>query len=209
MCPIVYLHGFASAPTSTKAQFFREQLESAGAHVTIPDLAAGNFEQLTISAQLSVIEKAAHGAPVRLMGSSMGGWLAALYASTHPEVERLVLLAPAFGFNRRWPERLGEAQMEKWRRDKSLPVYHYGDRSFRRVSYGLIEDAARYADFPGFRQPALIFHGLHDDIVPVRNSEAFASTHANAKLHVLDSGHDLLDVMAEIAPRVVEFLTGA
>ena len=31
----------------------------------------------------------------------MGGYLAALYASRHPEIDRMVLLAPAFGFGTR------------------------------------------------------------------------------------------------------------
>ena len=70
---ILYLHGFASSPASRKARFFAELLRAAGALVDIPDLAAGDFEHLTISGQLRVIERAAAGNPVALMGSSMGG----------------------------------------------------------------------------------------------------------------------------------------
>src|SRR5690348_17748458 len=53
------------------------------------------FEHLTISGQLGVLERTLQNEPVRLIGSSMGGYLAALYAARHPEVDRLVLLAPA------------------------------------------------------------------------------------------------------------------
>ena len=95
---ILYLHGFASSPASSKARFFAERMRAAGALIDIPDLAAGDFEHLTISGQLRVIERAAAGDPVALMGSSLGGYLAALYAARHPEVSRVVLLAPAFGF---------------------------------------------------------------------------------------------------------------
>src|SRR5689334_23786387 len=107
MTRIVYLHGFASGPSSSKARYFKEHLEANGARVDVPDLAAGDFEHLTISGQISLIEAMAGGEPVSLMGSSMGGYLASIYASRHPEVRRIVLLAPAFAISRRWPEWLG------------------------------------------------------------------------------------------------------
>ncbi len=47
MIRILYLHGFASGPFSTKARYFRDLLERAGARVDVPDLAAGDFENLT------------------------------------------------------------------------------------------------------------------------------------------------------------------
>ena len=55
-------------------------------------------------------------------------------------------------------------------------------------------------------QPALIFHGEHDDVVPPQYSEQFAAQHANAKLEIVDSGHDLLNQLTHIGPKVVEFL---
>ena len=207
MTPIVYLHGFASGPSSSKARYFRDRLERAGAQVRIPDLAAGDFEHLTISGQLAVLEDAAAGKPAALMGSSMGGYLAALYAARHPEVTRLVLLAPAFGFARRWPSRLGPNAAEEWRTRGTMEFFHYADNRMRSLSYGLLEDAARYEDFPEFRQPALIFHGSHDDVVPVQYSQQFAASHANAELQILDSGHELLNVLDHMAERVVPFLT--
>jgi len=57
----------------------------------------GRFEALTISGQLQGDRAGRRRSSVILMGSSLGGYLAALYASRHPDqVERLVLLAPAF-----------------------------------------------------------------------------------------------------------------
>ena len=91
---VLYLHGFASGPSSGKAQWFRRAFAERGIELEIPDLVEGGFENLTITGQLGVIERAAKGEPVSLIGSSMGGYLAALYASRHPEAARLVLLAP-------------------------------------------------------------------------------------------------------------------
>jgi uncharacterized protein len=202
----LYLHGFASSPLSIKALFFSDLLRKSGLEVRIPDLSEGDFEHLSLSRQLSLLERLAAAAPVSLIGSSMGGYLAALYASRHPEVERVVLLAPAFRFAHRWEERLGPTEMEIWRRTDRLEVFHYGDRQVRRLRYGLFEDALQYEDFPDFSQPALIFHGLHDDVVPPAYSETFAATHPNAVLELLPSGHDLLDVLDRIAPQIERFL---
>ena len=203
---ILYLHGFASGPSSSKARYFRARWEALGAHVEIPDLAAGDFEHLTISGQLAVIDSIRHSEPQVLAGSSMGGYLAALYAARHPEIARLVLLAPAFAFARRWPERLGAAAMERWRATRTIDVFHYAANGTRPLSYRLMEDAAAYEDFPDFRQPALIFHGAQDEVVPPELSQAFAASHPNVTLEIVDSGHELLNVLDEIAPEIDSFL---
>jgi hypothetical protein len=207
MTRVLYLHGFASGPNSTKARHFRQRLEQAGVAVDVPDLAAGDFEHLTLTGQLGVIERAAAGEPVALVGSSMGGYLAALYAARHPEATRLVLMAPAFGFARRWTEYLGPAQVEEWRRTGAMEVMHYGDNRNRLLSYALLEDAAGYEEFPDFAQPALIFHGEHDDVVPVEFSVRFAATHPNVRIEVVNSGHELIDVLDHMGQRAEEFLT--
>src|SRR5215471_21591004 len=134
MTRVLYLHGFASGPGSSKARYFRDRLSSAGMRVDIPDLAQGDFEHLTITGQLAVIERAAAGDPVSLIGSSMGGYLAALYATRHRETERVVLLAPAFGFARRWPERLGAERIAEWRRSGTMQVFHYSEGGMRPLS---------------------------------------------------------------------------
>jgi uncharacterized protein len=208
MTRVVYLHGFASSPASTKARYFQEKLEAAGALVDVPDLAGGDFQHLTITGQLRVLERVAGGRPVSLIGSSMGGYLAALYAARHAEVERIALLAPAFGFARRWKEELGPARIEEWRRAQVMPVFHYGANSERDVGFQLLEDAERYEDYPDFQQPSLIFHGSQDGTVPVRYSVEFTARHPNARLEIVDSGHDLVNVLEDIAPKLVRFLSG-
>src|SRR5436305_15299804 len=104
---LIYLHGFASGPQSSKAQFFRRRFEEIGVEMRIPDLCEGNFERLTIGGQLREIEKGAQGDDVLLIGSSMGGYRVVLYAARRLEVSKVVVLAPAFGFARRWSLRFG------------------------------------------------------------------------------------------------------
>jgi hypothetical protein len=172
----------------------------------IPDLAQGDFEHLTISGQLRVIEDLIQGERCRLVGSSMGGYLAALYAAEHSEVERVVLLAPAFGFATRWRE-MQSPSIERRNETNWLEVYHYGDKAMRRVHYELIEDASHFPDYPDFTQSALIFHGVNDTVVPIDYSRRFADFHPNTFLRELDSDHELLDVLPAITEEAIRFLT--
>jgi uncharacterized protein len=206
MTPIVYLHGFASGPGSGKARHLGAYLRERGADVVIPDLAEGDFAHLTLTRQLAVIDRATRGRSVSLIGSSMGGYLAALYASRHPEVERIVLLAPAFGFGQRWPARLGAEKVAEWRRTGWMDVYHYALGRNVPLSSELLEDGPRYEGFPNFTHPTLIFHGAHDDVVPAAYSQEFVATHSNARLEILDSSHELTDMLDYMAPRIAEFL---
>jgi uncharacterized protein len=206
MTRLLYLHGFASSPASKKAQFFRERFAQFGIDLEIPDLAEGNFEHLTISGQLAVIEGIAQGGPVSLIGSSLGGYLAALYAARHPQVDKLVLMAPAFCFPRSYADSLGPDRLEEWKRAGWLPVFHYGDGGMRRLGYQLVEDGLNYPDFPSFAQPALIFHGSHDSSVPPKLSQEFAGKHANVHLEMFDSDHELINVLEPMWERIMKFL---
>ncbi len=203
---ILYLHGFASGPSSQKAQFFKRRFEEQGVKLEILDLAEGNFEELTISGQLGVIERHARGETLSLIGSSMGGYLAALYAARHPEVEKLVLLAPAFRLPTWWPESIGEEEMSAWKHHGYRKVYHYSDGSERSLRYGIIEDGSQYEDFPEFPQPALIVHGRHDDVVPCGFSSEYAKGKPNVRLVIVDSGHELVDCLELIWPETRRFL---
>jgi hypothetical protein len=203
---VIYLHGFASSPGSRKATFFRERFFREGIPIRIPDLAEGDFEGLSITRQLKAVEREAAGEPVVLIGSSLGGYLAALHAARHPESQAVVLMAPAFDFAARWRLRTGESQMAQWQSTGWLPVFHYGEGGPARVGFQLYKDAMQYEAYPEVRQPALVLHGRNDDVVPHELSERFAAGRANADLHLLDSDHELTDVLTELWELTWQFL---
>lgn len=205
--PVLYLHGFASGPSSKKARFFGERLAARGVDCTTPDLAAGDFAGLTITGQLRVAEAAMAGRRVHLMGSSLGGYLAALLAAAHPQmVERVVLLAPAFDFAARWRARLGEDTFAAWQQTDALEVFHYGEGRPSAVRFSLYSDALQYAPFPSVIQPALVFHGRADEVVPYELSERFAALTPSARLRIVDSGHELVDVTETMWRETCDFL---
>lgn len=170
-------------------------------------MAAGDFAGMTISSQLEVLRQAVGGQRVSLIGSSLGGYVGALYAARRPaEVNRLVLLAPAFGFARRWSERLGEEQVNRWRQSGSLEIDHYGTKQKELLRYGFLENALHYEEFPAVTQPTLILHGQHDDIVPAALSQDYARRHQHVEFRLLASDHGLVDVADEIFEGSARFL---
>ena len=209
----VYLHGFASGPSSRKARFFADRFNEQGIPLETPELtppeSEGGFEALTLTGQLALLERLIQNEPCVLMGSSMGGYLSAIYASRHPEVARIVILAPAFCLARRWRENWGDERLEQWRSQGYVEVFHYAQQREARIGYGLIEDATRYPDYPAVRQPALIFHGIQDPIVPVEFAREFAARTPASKLIEFDSGHELTDCMDAMWHETTNFVRGA
>ncbi len=212
---VVYLHGFASSPQSSKARFFGGKFAEAGVTFDAPQLDQGEFRNLTISGQMIVVGNAvsahrgklAKGEPLVLMGSSLGGYLAALYAQRHPKaVDRLVLLAPAFEFLQRWRERLSSQEIEKWKREGSIAIFHYGSKNEQRLDYQFLEDAAQYEAAPDFHQRALILHGTEDTVVPCQVSHNFALEHTRVRVALFKSGHELTDVLEDLWRETSRFL---
>ncbi|MBI4891283.1 MAG: alpha/beta fold hydrolase [Acidobacteria bacterium] len=206
MSPVLYLHGFASSPQSKKAQYIRQRFASTGLEMELPELVPGPFGEQTITGQLQLIEEIAAGRKVSIIGSSLGGYLAALYAARHPEVHKLVLLAPAFGFAEIWANALGPAQVAAWEASGKMMQMNYATEVEEELSWRLMEDARGYEAEPAVTQPTLIVHGRQDLVVPVEGSRAFAATRPNVELQEVDDTHELSADLPGLFDSLSEFL---
>jgi pimeloyl-ACP methyl ester carboxylesterase len=203
---LTYLHGFASGPGSTKARFFAAHLAARGAKLRVPDLAP-DFTHQTITGMLGLVDALLDEAPSVLLGSSLGGYLAALAAARRPtRVPGLVLFAPAFGFAARWEERVGAETMKRWRERGTAPVHHYGVGRELPLSIDLLDDARRHPPAPDSRVPTLVFAGRRDESVPLADVERWVAGRPRCELVVYDSGHELTDVLDPMWGRTVRFL---
>lgn len=207
----IYLHGFASGPRSHKATDLRDRFAAVGVSLVIPDLNQDDFSHLTLTRQLQQVEALlpTEPAPVTLIGSSFGGLTAAWIGQRHAQVDRLVLLAPAFGFLAHWSVKLGEAQVQAWKSTGFLSVYHYAEGRMLPLSYGFVEDAARYSEDHIQRPvPTLILHGIFDQVIPVQASREFARDRPWVRLVELNSDHALTDVSEAIWAEIQAFCAG-
>lgn len=205
---LLYLHGFSSSPGSFKARVFERRLAERGEGLVVPALDEGDFERLTLGRQLALIERVAGGArPLAVIGSSMGGYLAALHASRFP-VDALVLMAPAVDFRARWTEKVGEADLSRWRADGFTEVDHVAQGRKARLRWDLMEEAAAHEPWPRVSCPALVFQGSRDDVVPPARVRRWVAMNPTARLVMLESGHELTDVAEAIAAQALEFLAG-
>ena len=208
---VLYLHGFASSPKSTKVGFFSARLREHGVEVRCPDFNQPDFATLTTTRmldQLGAELARLNGAPATLVGSSLGGTLAILAAERcAAQVDRLVLLAPAVMFAKPGHHLLPPERIEEWRRRGALPFFHYADNAARDLQFGFYEDSLRYDAFNAtVWQPVLIFQGLRDESVDYRTVEAFAKTRSNVTLSLLDDDHQLIASLPRIWNDVREFL---
>jgi predicted esterase YcpF (UPF0227 family) len=197
----IYLHGFASSPESAKAVYLCDRFAELGISLEIPDLNQGEFSHLTITRQLTQVETMLANAetPAILIGSSLGGLTSAWLGQRHSQVQRLVLLAPAFGFLSHWLPKLGVEQLQQWQTSGYLQVYHYTERRSLPLHYQFVEDAHQYQDSQLLRPvPTLIFHGRKDEVIPIESTRDYAHERPWVQLIELDSDHALTDVMPEI-----------
>jgi hypothetical protein len=209
---VVYLHGFASSPASSKAQRFARELAAFGVGFSCPDFNLPSFETLTVTRMLDETQAALDAAgegPVALIGSSLGAFVAvhALARDVGRRVDRLILLAPALDFGGNRLRQLGEQGIEEWRRAGRLRVFHYASNEPRDVGFELYEDAARYDAFAvTLPVPALVVQGTRDETVRPEMVIAWAGTQPRVDLRLVDDGHQLAASMDEIWETSARFL---
>lgn len=206
MLNVLYLHGFCSSSGSAKGVWLGERFKGLGVHVELPDLDEGDFEHSTLTRQLALVQRLAEELrPSLVIGSSLGGYLAALHAARHPgTAPALVLLAPAFDFANRLTAALGPEE-ERWRANGVRAFYHYRARSDMDLAYSFLEDVRGFEPFPDVRVPAKVLHGTNDESVDPALSVRFALGRSNVAVEWYDTDHQMLDVMDQLWISIRDF----
>jgi len=174
----ILCHGMESDKNSEKLIYLGRKLAEAGVLALRFDFAyvgesTGKFEDITYSGEVedlkaayAVIQERRPG-KTGILGSSMGGTVALLFAATEPSVAALVTVAaPVHPEN--FPGRILTApQLQEWRARGF--VFHHGQR----FNVSLLEDLDRL-NVPhaarGVKCPVLILHGDADEVVPVKEA---------------------------------------
>lgn len=205
----LYLHGFGSGPRSIKAIYLNNRFAQQGLELNVPDLNQADFFNLTLTRQLQQCEAilAAKPRAWTILGSSLGGLVAAWLGQRNLNVERLVLLAPAFEFLSHWQQQIGIAKLEQWQRDGSIEVFHYVEDQPLPLSYQFWVDMSQYAETVLHQTAAatLILHGIADEVIPIEVSRNYAAQSPDCTLIELPSDHGLTDVLPEIWAATQQF----
>jgi pimeloyl-ACP methyl ester carboxylesterase len=206
---VVYVHGFASSPASSKATWLARELQGHGVGFSCPDLNAPDFSSLTVSRMIAQTLDAVppHSGPVALAGSSLGAYVAvhAAMAREARPIDRLLLLAPAFDFGGGRLTHLGPHSVEEWRRDGFVSVFHYAYGESRQVGVQLLDDATRFDAFSlELDLPCVIVQGRDDDVVGAGMVQEWARSRPNVTLQLVDDGHQLGESMPAIWRQATE-----
>ncbi|MBE9032454.1 alpha/beta fold hydrolase [filamentous cyanobacterium LEGE 11480] len=203
----IYLHGFASSAQSYKGTYLRERFAAQGITLALIDFNQNNFQRLTLTRQIHQVETQliAHQ-PTTIIGSSFGGLTAAWVAERQPQVERLVLLAPAFQFWQQWVPKLSSEQAQSWRAGQPLSIYHYGYQQLVPLDYQFLLDLQQYDEVDLQRAvPTLVLHGQNDEVIGFDVSRNFTELRSWVSLCPLRSDHSLTNVIDQIWQQIQTF----
>jgi pimeloyl-ACP methyl ester carboxylesterase len=188
---ILYLHGFASGPQSTKGLAFDKHFAERGVAIERMNLRVPSFEHLRLSTMIATVRAAIDDTAI-LIGSSLGALTAARVAERDDRVRALILMAPAFQLVARWREQLGPA-WDEWRASGWREVDDYTTHAKAKVDFGFVEDVTAVdVGYPDVRVPTLVLHGTGDEVVPIDRSRTFAAGKRWVRLVELADGHELV-----------------
>jgi pimeloyl-ACP methyl ester carboxylesterase len=202
---VVYLHGFGSSPQSAKAAMLRAGLGDQALSFSVPQLDGGDFTGLTMDlyrerATAAVAAVPDDGTALLVVGSSLGGYTAALLAAEGrlSRASALLLIAPAFGFTDRWRELLGEDGMAEWRGSGERLFFHHGADCELPLGCGFLESCERLPAIPAADlRPLTVVQGRRDETVDWRGSLAYAQQAPQVDLHLVDDDHALASPKVE------------
>ena len=189
---VVYLHGFASSPESSKAIRIAEALRPLSVSTHIPDLNAPSFRDITVTRMIEQARAAMGEGPAALIGSSLGAFVAVNAAAGDARVRGLVLLAPALDFGADEDGKIGDVTIADWKAAGACEVFHYAWGRAERLDYALYEDARRYDAFSVVLDvPVLVFQGTRDAVVSPDVVRRWCESRPNVRLIELDDDHQL------------------
>jgi alpha-beta hydrolase superfamily lysophospholipase len=175
---VILCHGMESDKKSEKLVYLSRELARMGIFALRFDFSyvgesSGKFEDITYSGELEDLKAAynvvanLHPGKTAVLGSSMGGTVALMFAAQEPAVAALVTVSAPL-HPEKFPDRiLTAAQLREWR-ERGF-IFYNGQR----LNVSLLQDLESI-DVPVCAAkvtcPVLILHGEADNIVPVEEA---------------------------------------
>ena len=191
---VILCHGMESNKESEKIVALSRRLSEGGMLALRFDFTGsgeseGKFEEITYSGEVDDLRAAFNfilkyqPKKISILGSSMGGTVALLFAAEEKGVDALVTIAAPL-HPERFAERILTAEQARQWRAAGFIVYHG-----QRINVTLLDDLEKINVPAAARKiycPTLVIHGDQDDTVPVEEAhELYADLQGPKKLAIL------------------------
>eukprot|EP00210_Caulerpa_lentillifera_P002688 g2568.t1 len=201
-----FVHGFSKDQACIVGNGLKRRLKPHGIELDLIDARGGlSFTDCTISSGVDAVKALyeTHKKPLRLIGDSMGGSIAANYTNQYPQnVDRLVLINPAFNLETNWQtivdafslDILSELAMQKWKDEGQLILHAQHMAKPEPVSYNYVVDSLTYPAYPLVDISVLLFSSIHDTLIPAVTHQEWKKLQKDPeKVNIveLDEGHEL------------------
>lgn len=145
------------------------------------------------------------GAPVALLGHSVGAAAVLLAASRRDDIGAVVSLS-AFAHP--------DGMMRRWLAEKGLPFFPVGWYVMRYVEHVIghrFDAIAPVTTLPRVRCPVLLVHGRDDEVIPPHDAERLHACRGEtpAMLRLLPGDHDLSQHIETELPELLAFIEAA
>ena len=182
---ILFITGFLSKRWGNKSKALAQWCEEKGWGFCCYDVrgfgdSEGSFTDYTLSDWISdartVLTMLNNGPPVTIVGNSLGGWIAWLMAQECEQIERLVLIAPAFNMMGVRARSISEERRHAWLTAGWMP---WDDDPLHKdwpLSWKWVEESEAYwkTSFDRLRRVnTTILHGLQDGVILPGGSTQF------------------------------------
>jgi pimeloyl-ACP methyl ester carboxylesterase len=206
---VIIVHGFSSFSKShlpdelakININSFRIDLDNRGK--SEPDFQ----EEASISNYMNTLESAIDLAKSRgyksvsLLGISFGGNVVLATSLKHPEIKRIVLMAPSIDYPSAVKSRFSKGELEKSKKEGYYSqLVSTGEKV--KVNYSCLEDSQKYVMFGKAKNiniPVLIIHGTEDEEVDCRGSEKIIKEFSNGKLILIQGASHQLAVNGDFS----------
>lgn len=183
---VLFINGFLSKRWGTKSRALAELCKERDWGFSCFDFrgngdSEGHFSSYTLFHWLedahTVMEFIRRGPPLIVVGSSLGGWLAWLIAQHYSEIERLLLLAPAFNMMGKRAQNISPERREAWQTHGTMPWDDDKPHKDFPLSWTWVEESESLwiHSFDQVRHiPTTILHGLQDAVIVPQGSWDFS-----------------------------------
>ncbi len=182
---ILFITGFLSKRWGNKSKALAQWCEEQDWGFSCYDVrgfgeSEGTFADYTLSDWVAdarlVVNMIKEGPPITIVGNSLGSWIAWMMAQEFEQIERLVLIAPAFNMMGIRARSISEERRHAWLTAGWMP---WDDDEMHRdfpIAWTWVEESEAYwnKNFDRLRRvKTTILHGLQDTVILPQGSSQF------------------------------------